>query len=216
MITTGDSIENPATGETVTFLQTAQDSDGETVVIDVRLAPGGVASAAHVHPNQTETFRVVEGLVGFRLGGRRVVATEGETIVDEPGTAHRFWNAGTGDARFVCEVRPALEFQRLLETMFALARDGKTNSRGVPHPLRLAAIAAHHRRDIALPLLPRALQDAATTLGAAVAWAAAELGPIYDGQAAAPSVETEQPDFASKAPLRWSTLPTSYPERIAP
>jgi hypothetical protein len=78
-------------------------------------------------------------------------------------------------------VRPALRFERLLETMFALARDGKTNSRGLPHPLRLAAIADHHRDDVRLPLLPGSLQRVAATLGAAVAWGLAELGPTYDG-----------------------------------
>ena len=30
----------------------------------------------------------------------------------------------------MCEVRPALQFEQLIETMFALASDGKTNSRG--------------------------------------------------------------------------------------
>ena len=110
--------------------------------------------ALHVHPNQTETFRIVDGTVGFRLGRRRLVATAGETVVVEPGTAHTFWNAGDGQARFLCEIRPALGFERLLETMFALARDGKTNRRGLPHPLRLAAIADHHGDDIQLPILP--------------------------------------------------------------
>ena len=30
----------------------------------------------------------------------------------------------------MCEVRPALQFEQLIETMFALASDGKRRSRG--------------------------------------------------------------------------------------
>ena len=181
MIRTGDSIANPVTGETVIFRQTAADSDGEVVIAEVTLEPGGSVPGVHVHPNQTETFRIIDGVVGFRVGHGRRVATTGETVVVEAGTAHAFWNAGQGRARFLCEVRPALGFERLLETMFALARDGKTDGRGVPHPLRLAAIADHHREDVRL-------QRVAAKLGAAAAWALAEFGPTYDGPG--PAIKT--------------------------
>ena len=69
------------------------------------------------------------------------------------GTPHKFWNAGDDEAHFVCEVRPALQFEQLLETMFALAADGKTNRKGMPNPLRLAVIAqrALRRRAAAVP-----------------------------------------------------------------
>ena len=33
----------------------------------------------------------------------------------------------------MCEVRPALQFEQLIETMFALAADGKTNEKGMPN-----------------------------------------------------------------------------------
>jgi quercetin dioxygenase-like cupin family protein len=181
MIQTGDSITNPVTGETVTFRRTSADSDGEMVIAEVTLGRSGFVAAAHIHPKQTETFRVLEGAVGFRVGTQRLTATTGETVVVQPGTPHAFWNVGADTARFLCEVRPALGFERLLETMFALARDGKTNRRGVPHPLRLAAIADHHRDDVRLPIVPGSLQRLAATLGATAAWAFAELGPIYDG-----------------------------------
>src|SRR5437868_10667242 len=111
MIRTGDSIANPVTGETVTFRQAAADSDGEVVIAEVTLERGGSAAGVHVHPNQTETFRITAGAVGFRVGRGRRVATRGETVVVEPGTAHTFWNACNGHARFVCDIRPALGFE---------------------------------------------------------------------------------------------------------
>jgi mannose-6-phosphate isomerase-like protein (cupin superfamily) len=220
MIRTGDSIANPVTGETVTFQQTSADSDGEVVIAEVMLEPDGSVAGVHVHPNQTETFRIVDGTVGFRIGRGRVVATTGETVVVKPGTAHTFWNAGEGRARFLCEIRPALGFERLLETMFALARDGKTNRRGLPHPLRLAAIADHHRHDVQLPILPLPVQRLAAKLGATAAWVLAEFGPTYDGPQ--PCVGAGNTNHAATQPVKTTAtrpaaanLRTIYPQRTA-
>lgn len=207
MIRTGDSIANSVTGETVTFRQTSADSDGEVVIAEVTLEPGGSVAGLHVHPRQAETFQILDGAVGFRVGRGRRVATTGETVVVKAGTAHAFWNAGEGRARFLCEIRPALGFERLLETMFALARDGKTNHRGVPHPLRLAAIADHHRHDVQLPVVPVPVQRLAAKVGATAAWALAEFGPTYDGPG--PAIQTSA---ARPAP---ATLRTIYPQRTA-
>jgi quercetin dioxygenase-like cupin family protein len=206
MIRTGDSIENPVTGETVTFQRTSADSGGELVVAEVTLERGGSAAGLHVHPNQTETFQILDGTVGFRLGRERLFATTGDTVTVKAGTAHTFWNTSEGRARFVCEIRPALGFERLLETMFALARDGKTDRRGMPHPLRLAAIADHHRDDLQLPIVPLPVQRLAARVGAAAAWALAEVGPTYDGSQPCPGAGAIRP-----APA----LRTIYSQRTA-
>ena len=168
MIRSGDVLQNPVTGETVHVVRSAADTDGESVLVEVRLEPDGFVAAKHVHPYQTEVFEVVEGAVGFEAGGETIVAGPGETVVVEPGTAHRFWNAGETAARFRCEVRPALRFEELLSTMYALAADGKTNGRGMPNPLRLAVIARHHFDDVRLPFPPAWLQRAGLSLGAPV------------------------------------------------
>ena len=43
-----------------------------------------------------------------------------------------------------CEIRPALQFESLTETMFSLAADGLTNVNGMPNPFRLAVIVRAH------------------------------------------------------------------------
>ena len=75
----------------------------------------------------------------FRVGGEERIAGPGERLTVPAGTPHKFWNAGESEAHFVCEVRPALQFEQLLETMFALAADGKTNRKGLPNPRELQA-----------------------------------------------------------------------------
>jgi hypothetical protein len=95
------------------------------------------------------------------------MAGPGETITVEPGRRHRFANAGGGIARFRCEVRPALGFERFIETLYGLVADGKTSKKGMPSPLRLAVIANAHFDDVRLPYVPRALQKVVLGAGAA-------------------------------------------------
>ena len=66
----------------------------------------------------------------------------------------------------MCEVRPALGFEQLIETMFNLAADGKVNRKGMPNPLRLAVIARHHFGDVRLPFPPAWLQRLGLAFGA--------------------------------------------------
>jgi mannose-6-phosphate isomerase-like protein (cupin superfamily) len=165
MIRSGETIHNPVTGERITFHQTSTDTSGEAVVIECTVQPGGFVAAAHVHPSQTERFAVVDGRLGLKVGRKQLMLERGDVAVVEPGTPHRFWNMGDKPARFVCEVRPALQFESLLETMFALAADGKTNKKGMPNPLRLAVIARAHFDTVRLPQPPVWLQRAGLALG---------------------------------------------------
>ena len=166
MIRAGDSIENPVTGERLVFRKTASDTGGEAVVVEAYVQPNGAVAAAHVHPSQDERFEVLGGTVAFRLGKEELVLGPGMRVLVPAGTPHRFWNAGDGEAHFVCEVRPALGFEQLIETMFALAADGKVNRKGMPNPLRLAVIAREHFDTVRLPFPPAVLQRAGLALGA--------------------------------------------------
>jgi mannose-6-phosphate isomerase-like protein (cupin superfamily) len=166
MIRTGDRLENPVTGEILIFHRTSRDSGGEAVLVETIVRPEGFVAAAHVHPHQTERFEVLEGRLGLRVGDQELPAGPGDVMTVEPGTPHRFWNAGQDEARFLCEVRPALEFESLIETMFSLAAEGKTNRRGMPNPLRLAVIARSHFDTVRLPFPPASLQRAALAIAA--------------------------------------------------
>jgi quercetin dioxygenase-like cupin family protein len=167
-IKSGDTIENPVTGERLTFIRAAADTGGEFVLVEVEVRPGGAVAAAHVHPFQTETFEVLEGRVEFTCDRTKVIAGAGEGLRVEPGRRHRFANAGDGVARLRCEVRPALGFERFIETMYGLAADGKTSKKGMPNPVRLAVIANAHFDDVRLPYMPVALQKLALLGGAGI------------------------------------------------
>lgn len=166
MIKPGDALTNTVTGETLVFHKTSAETNGESVLFETIVEPDGFVAKAHVHPNQTERFEILEGTVRFRVGDEVRIAGPGEVLVVPPGTPHQFWNAGETEARFTCDIRPALEFESLIETMFALAEDGKTNGKGMPNPFRLAVIAEAHFDTVQLPFPPAPLQRAALAVGA--------------------------------------------------
>ena len=162
------------TVERVTFHKTSRDTGGEYVLIEAAVAPGG-GVASHVHPYQTEEFEVLSGSVEFRRNGEKVVAHERDSVTIEPGTIHRFKNVGAYEARFTTKVSPALEFESFLETMFALAADGKTNKKGLPNPFQLAVIAKHHFDDVRLPFPPRSRRRLSRPAPRSVDWSATRL-----------------------------------------
>jgi quercetin dioxygenase-like cupin family protein len=166
MIRAGDTIENPITGERLVFTKTSAETNGEYVQFECFVKPSGFVAAAHVHPFQQERFEILEGSVAFRIDGQELPAVPGDAILIAPGRSHQFWNAGDEQARFACEVRPALDFERLIETMFTLAQDGKTNTKGMPNPLRLAVIAQAHFDTVRLPFPPAWVQRVGLALGA--------------------------------------------------
>lgn len=166
MITTGQSLSNPVTGETLVFRKTSADTNGDSVVVEAFVEPDGAVAAAHVHPAQEERFEVLSGELEFSVRKQTIVAKAGDRVLVPAGTPHRFRNVGEGTAHFVCEVRPALGFEQLIETMFTLAADGKVNRKGMPNPLRLAVIANHHFGDVRLPFPPAWLQRIGLGLGA--------------------------------------------------
>jgi mannose-6-phosphate isomerase-like protein (cupin superfamily) len=168
MIRAGDTIQNPVTGERLVFRKTSADTGGQAVVIETFVQPNGFVAATHVHPSQEERFEILRGAVGFKIGRKKLVAGPGQRLTVPAGTPHKFWNAGDDEAHFVCEVRPALQFESLLETMFALAADGKTNRKGMPNPLRLAVIANAHFDTVQLPFPPALVQKLGLALGAAL------------------------------------------------
>jgi mannose-6-phosphate isomerase-like protein (cupin superfamily) len=187
MIRAGDTIVNPVTGERLVFELTSHDTNGEYTLFDTFVEPGGTVAAAHVHPYQTEIFSVIEGRLGVKRGREKLELGPGEVALIDPGTAHKFWNAGDETLRFRAEVRPALQFESLIETMFGLAADGKTNTKGMPGPFRLAVIANHHFDVVRLPVIPHFMQKLALVPGALIGRAFG-YRPTYEAATGTPAL----------------------------
>ena len=137
----GDVAENAVTGERVVVRVGTEDSGGALLVAELFVRPGGAVAGEHVHPSIDEWFTVLEGRVGFRLDGLESVAPVGERLHVPQGTAHDWWNAGDEEVRVIVEVSPAARFELAVLNAFGLARDGKTNAKGMPNLLQVALFA---------------------------------------------------------------------------
>jgi quercetin dioxygenase-like cupin family protein len=159
MITPGQTLENPVTGERFTFTDTAVSTDGELLAFDFALRPGAAVPIPHVHPVQTERFEVVDGLMRFRVGLRKRMAGRGDVVEVAPGVAHSFANAGPGEARLRVEVRPALAMEDMFAEAVAMAQAGRMTRRGMPRNLLdLALLARKYDQEAHAPRLGVRLQ----------------------------------------------------------
>jgi mannose-6-phosphate isomerase-like protein (cupin superfamily) len=131
-----DTIVNPLTGYTLTFLEA---TDELFRFREVAL-PSTYGPALHVHPLQQERFEVIRGSIEFVMGSHKVVCHPGESVVVPAGVAHTFNNAGDGEAEMFGEYRPGLpeHSRRFFEVYFALARAGLTDAKGLPNIWQIA------------------------------------------------------------------------------
>ena len=173
MAYTGQAIENPVSGERITFRKTAADTGGELLAVDLELSPDGQVPGMHLHPIQEERFEVTEGTMRFKMGGKKVTAHPGDVVVVPPGVRHKFVNAGDEGARAHVEVRPALRMEQLFETTVALAEEGRTTRKGLPKPLDLALFVREFEQEVQAPFPPAWVVRA--TL-APLAWLATKRG----------------------------------------
>ncbi len=172
MLRAGDRIENPVSGVQIVFRKLARDTGGRAVVAEAFLEPNGHLPVLHVHPRQKQRVEVLAGSVGAHIGRHRSVVGPGGRLTVPAGAPHRFWNAGDETAHFVLEISPALTYESLVETLFALAAAGRTNSRGLPNLLRLAVVAAAHFDTVRLPFPPALVQRLALAIAAPIGRAA--------------------------------------------
>jgi hypothetical protein len=111
------------------------------VVAELLARVGARVVGEHRHPALVERFTVLEGELTMKRGEQTSILRQGESASIEPDVWHDWWNANTRDARVRVEVTPGERFGCMIESFFRLARLGCTNSRGMPHPLRLALLA---------------------------------------------------------------------------
>jgi mannose-6-phosphate isomerase-like protein (cupin superfamily) len=142
MFRRGDVFQNPVTGERATIRLGTRETNGQRLIVDIDLKGEGFGCPLHLHPNIHERLTVVSGRVGIFVNGAISIAKLGRTIDIPAGVAHRFWNAGICEANITIDIQPAKRFEAFIRNMIGLAQDGKTDSRGMPHLLQLAALAS--------------------------------------------------------------------------
>jgi quercetin dioxygenase-like cupin family protein len=156
----GEVIDDPITGQRITFLKTSADTEGELLRFEMRLAPGGFVPA-HMHPIQRERLEVISGSLNFRTQGSERILHSGDVLFVTPKEGHEARNDSAEEACFVIETRPALRTEKRLEIIAGLAQRAKESERGsVGHLIQRGVIAHAYLKETALPGVPFMLQEA--------------------------------------------------------
>jgi len=115
------SIDDPLTGQHLTFTHTANDTRGTSLRAVVCLEPGGFVPR-HLHLRQDEHLEVLTGSIRLQAGGTSRLLGAGDTTAIPRRRVHRVANAGASEASFVLEVHPARRIERTIRLTFAVGR----------------------------------------------------------------------------------------------
>jgi len=150
----------------------------------------------HYHVESEESFEVLEGRLLFEVDGEERILEEGESVVVEPGTPHKFSNPSDSASSCLMEAEPVGKIAYVVLTLFGLAHEGNLTADGAPTPLQGAVITNELSDDTVFTSPPPAIQRAtAKTL--------APIGKLLGYRVAYPKYESdtfwqkhvEQPDL---------------------
>jgi quercetin dioxygenase-like cupin family protein len=152
------TINNPVTGQTISFLQTAKDTGGALLEMESCFAPHSKEPVAHFHPFQQEVFTVLEGCICVRMNNQVATYYKDDVITMPANTIHSMWNDSNITARVNWKVQPALETEVFFETAMGLAADGKVNQNGMPSLFQTALLVKRFRNEFRLAKPPAIIQ----------------------------------------------------------
>lgn len=125
-------IYNPIQKDSVTFLKTHADTNGEYTLVEVELADGG-GVGLHYHKTYSEKFNCIDGEVQVQLGKQITALQAGQSATAQSNINHLFRNRSGKPCRFTVELRPASRgFEQSLQIGYGLAGDGLCKKNGFP------------------------------------------------------------------------------------
>jgi quercetin dioxygenase-like cupin family protein len=134
-------IFNPVTSERLLVLESTADIFKMGFSID----PHSEIAGEHFHPSLEQTILVTAGELHCSVNGKNHALRVGESVTVPAGARHFQWNPTDTEAWAIEEYRPAGRMHNFFRVLFKLAQEGKTNHRGIPHPLIGAALTAEFK-----------------------------------------------------------------------
>jgi quercetin dioxygenase-like cupin family protein len=152
MVSVGDVMANPVSGERFVWRATRESTAGEYCEFDLFLEPGATVILEHVHPSQVETFTAVRGDLKLIRAGVTSIVEEGAEATVPAGVAHGWANNTDAVSQTTVRVTPSLNIEDFFAKFCALATAGKTTKAGLArNPLQLAVITWAYRHEMTLP-----------------------------------------------------------------
>lgn len=141
-------------GEVIIIERSAPTARGERLEVRNEVQPGS-GPPMHVHWKQEEGVTVVSGRLGYEVKGQSPrYAEAGETVVFQPGVAHRFWAVGPELLHCTGYVEPADNFVYFLGEIYRSMR----SHGGRPDPFVAAYLLHKYRSEFAMLNIPSVVQ----------------------------------------------------------
>ena len=124
----------------ITLQITGDESNGELLEMKVVYPAHSKRPSYHYHPYQEEHFKVLKGKFHTKIDDVEHTYNTGEQFDVPINTPHWMYNISDEEGGLLWQVRPAMNTQAFLETMWGLEADGKFTPNGTPNLLQLAVI----------------------------------------------------------------------------
>ena len=137
----GKVISNWMMAGQIKFIKTAADTGSDLLEMEATFNTAVSSLPEHVHPNQDEHIKVLAGMVSIEIDGQERTYFAGESFDFPRNVPHRFLGAaGSEEARILWQIRPALDSETFLETVYGLVADVKMEGGGVRDLCQTAVI----------------------------------------------------------------------------
>ncbi|POG53701.1 cupin domain-containing protein [Haloferax marisrubri] len=147
-----NTIEDPSTGASITFLEHGADEQGAYLLMDGVLPPGTDSGPARLHPRAEAHSEVLSGRAEVIVRGEPHTLLAGEALTIAPGAPHSIRNDGADSLVVRTTLRPPGEFEAAIRALYE-AGAGRQ-----PDLFAVAAVLSHYRADVRLAGLPWVIQ----------------------------------------------------------
>ena len=150
VIRSGDQLDLSPIGATFRVLRTGDDTNGEALEMEWKLAPHASGTPVHTHPHATESYEIVEGRLDVFIDGAWRTLSPGESASVPPGIPHTFRNPGDSFTIVRNTHAPAMRFAEYFGTIDRIVASGDVaHDRMTPKAmLYLAVVMLRFKREI--------------------------------------------------------------------
>ena len=135
-------------GSLYEIVVSAQETAGARAEVQVTLPPRPVTPPPHIHPNQEETYVVLDGALEVLTGRDWHALGSGQKLTVSAGTVHTFRNRSGDNVSFRTVHTPALAFERYLDRLYWLSAMNRIRgTRDLTSLLYTSLLLDTHRQD---------------------------------------------------------------------